>query len=180
LSLSIRDTQAEILAWSTRNFGRPVPIAYDVSSFLGMVEEVGEIAHAVLKMSQNIKGTRAKHEADVIDGIADLIVFTLDFAGRNGLDAESALERVWAKVKQRDFTKDKDLGGLMGHCRACSQATLIDPVTEICAWCHAREKEIETAQSLARSSYSPNCPCWATGPFIWVQGCPDHPRESMT
>jgi NTP pyrophosphatase (non-canonical NTP hydrolase) len=143
MSLSIRDTQAEILAWSTKNFGAKVPIAYDVSSFLGMVEEVGEIAHAILKMSQGIKGTRAKHEADVIDGIADLMVFALDFAGRNGIDAEKALEQVWAKVKQRDFTRDRQVGGLMGHCRACSQATLIDPVTEICAWCREREAAIE-------------------------------------
>jgi hypothetical protein len=24
------------------------------------------------------------------------------------------------------------------------------------------------------------CPCWATGTYIWVEGCEGHPRESMT
>jgi NTP pyrophosphatase (non-canonical NTP hydrolase) len=171
MSVSIRDTQAEILAWSTRNFGARVPIAYDVSSFLGMVEEVGEIAHAVLKMSQGIKGSRAKHEADVIDGIADLMVFTLDFAARNGLDAEKALEQVWAKVKLRDFTQDKQVGGRLGNCRRCRAVRPIDPVTEICAECRELEAEIEACAP---------CPCWKTGTFIWVEGCPGHPRESMT
>jgi NTP pyrophosphatase (non-canonical NTP hydrolase) len=171
MSLSIRETQTEIHAWSTRNFGPVVPIAYDVSSFLGMVEEVGEIAHAILKMSQGIRGTRAKHEADVIDGMADLMVFTLDFAARNGLDAEKALEQVWAKVKQRDFTTDKQLGGSMAHCAACGRGRVCDPVSGLCAECREREAEIE-ATAL--------CPCWKTGQFVWVEGCPGHPRESMT
>ena len=104
MNLSMRDTQAEIFEWSVRNFGNPVEIKYNISSFLGMVEEVGEIAHAILKHAQGIRGTREQHEADVIDGIADLIVFTLDFAARNGIDAERALTDVWAKVKQRNWT----------------------------------------------------------------------------
>lgn len=24
------------------------------------------------------------------------------------------------------------------------------------------------------------CPCWKTGQYVWVEGCPGHPRESMT
>ena len=25
-----------------------------------------------------------------------------------------------------------------------------------------------------------HCPCWATGRYVWVEGCAGHPRESMT
>src|SRR5262245_2028022 len=64
--LNLSRTQAEIYEWSTRNFGNPVEITYNIWSFLGMVEEVGEIAHAILKYSQEIRGTREEHEAAVI------------------------------------------------------------------------------------------------------------------
>lgn len=25
-----------------------------------------------------------------------------------------------------------------------------------------------------------DCLCWATGRYVWVEGCPSHPRESAT
>lgn len=103
----MKEIQDEILEWSTRNFGRPVEIKYDISSFLGMVEEMGEISHAILKMSQGIRGTREKHLEDIKDGIADLLVYLLDFCGRNELNAEQLLIDVWNTVKNRDWTKNK-------------------------------------------------------------------------
>jgi NTP pyrophosphatase (non-canonical NTP hydrolase) len=108
----LRRTQAEISIWSNHNFG-DVPneqIPYRVSSFLGMVEEMGEIAHSILKMTQGIRGDDEKHIEGVKDGIADLLVFLLDFCGRNGMDAENLLSDVWAKVKLRDWNKNKLTG----------------------------------------------------------------------
>jgi NTP pyrophosphatase (non-canonical NTP hydrolase) len=107
-------TQNEITEWSQRNFGE-VPntqIPYRISSFLGMVEEIGELAHAMLKMAQGIRETREEHEEAVKDSIADLLVFTLDFCGRNGMSAEQLLNDVWAKVKLRDWNKNKVTGGV--------------------------------------------------------------------
>jgi NTP pyrophosphatase (non-canonical NTP hydrolase) len=111
--LMLRKTQAEINEWSEHNFGE-VPnsqIPYRISSFLGMVEELGEIAHSILKLTQGIRGDKSKHIEAIEDGIADLMVFLLDFCGRNNMDAESLLERVWAKVKLRDWNKNKLTGG---------------------------------------------------------------------
>lgn len=109
----LKQTQAEIIEWSTRNFGEcpnsTIPLR--ISSFLGMVEEIGELAHHVLKMGQNIRGSREVHLAGVVDSIADLLVFTLDFCARNGMDAEDILSEVWSKVKQRDWKKDSVRGG---------------------------------------------------------------------
>jgi len=105
----MRQVQDEINEWSERNFGK-VPneqIPLRVSSFLGMVEELGELAHAMLKWSQGIRGTPEEHQEAVKDSIADLLVFTLDFCGRNGMDAERLLADVWSKVKQRDWTKNQ-------------------------------------------------------------------------
>lgn len=104
-------TQREIHAWSTRNFGERVEIDYNISSFLGMVEELGEIAHAVLKLSEGIRGTREENLAAIEDGVGDLLIFTLDFCARNGLDAEELLRRTWDQVKQRDWRKSAVDGG---------------------------------------------------------------------
>lgn len=32
---------------------------------------------------------------------------------------------------------------------------------------------------LLKRGISP-CPCWATGKYVWVEGCEGHPRESVT
>lgn len=111
--MSLRQKQEEVLEWSTRNFGE-VPntqIPVRISSFLGMVEEMGEMAHAILKMSEGIRGSTAVHEAKMKDAIGDIIVFLLDFCGRNGLDAQNILHVVWERVKRRDFNADKMYGG---------------------------------------------------------------------
>jgi NTP pyrophosphatase (non-canonical NTP hydrolase) len=108
----LKKTQDEIIEWSHRNFGE-VPnsqIPIRVSSFLGMVEEVGEIAHAILKQAQGIRGTSEEHEEELSDGIADLLVYTLDFCGRNNRNSEELLAKIWAKVKQRDWNKNKKDG----------------------------------------------------------------------
>jgi NTP pyrophosphatase (non-canonical NTP hydrolase) len=109
---TMKETQDEIIEWSHRNFGN-VPneqIPIRISSFLGMVEELGEIAHGILKMGQNIRGTKEEHEEEISDGIADLLVYLLDFCGRNNRDAEELLQKVWDKVKQRDWVKNNKDG----------------------------------------------------------------------
>ena len=103
--------QSEIHSWSTRNFGHNINICFDTSAFLGMVEEIGEIAHAILKLSQGIRGDQSTHVAAIKDGVADLLIFTLDFCARNNLDAESLLSEVWAKVSRRDWKRNPVTGG---------------------------------------------------------------------
>ena len=108
----MKEIQDEIVEWSHRNFGQ-VPndqIPLRISSLLGMVEEMGELAHAVLKWTQGIRGTPEEHQEAIRDSIADLLVFTLDFCGRNGMDAQQLLEDVWPKVKQRDWKNNAVTG----------------------------------------------------------------------
>jgi NTP pyrophosphatase (non-canonical NTP hydrolase) len=105
--MTLSETQKEILEWSHKNFGRvensQIPLR--ISSLLGMVEELGELSHAILKWAQG------EHKIAIQDSIADLLVFTLDFCGRNDMDAEELLNRVWSKVKLRDWNKNKLTGG---------------------------------------------------------------------
>lgn len=118
--VKLKTVQNEIIQWSERNFGdepnEAIPLR--ISSFLGMVEELGEIAHAVLKWTQGIRGTQEEHKLAVEDGVADLLVFTLDFCARNGMDAEELLEAVWAKIKQRDWVKNNQTGDVDGSKQA--------------------------------------------------------------
>ena len=72
---------------------------------------MGEIAHSILKMSQGIRGTREQHISAIQDGIADLLIYTLDFCARNGYDADTLLSEVWERVKHRDWKHDPQTGG---------------------------------------------------------------------
>lgn len=67
--------------WANKNF--PDMTAEDC--LLGMVEEVGELAHAVLKSRQGIRNADKKEEL-VKDAIADIAIFTMDFCNRSGFD----------------------------------------------------------------------------------------------
>jgi hypothetical protein len=40
-----------------------------------------------------------------------------------------------------------------------------------------RQERVDWAREVV---VHPDCPCWATGRYVWVDGCPGHPRESMT
>lgn len=154
----LQAAQADVYAWSSRNFGDPVKIKGDVGQVLRLMAALGKAAHAMLKLSQGIRGTPEEHrsnftsalielqqiatttkvfdtagsvpvnvsaligmieelgetctaalagdKAEVEDGLADLLVYNLDFHARNGLDAEAAFNKTWAKVRERDWKKN--------------------------------------------------------------------------
>lgn len=101
MSITLRQLQDEQKTWVAHNFGaRPV-----LQPFIGMVEELGELAHAILKLWQGIRGSPEELEAEAKDALADLIVFACDYATSRGWDLETLLGDTWAEVKQRDFKK---------------------------------------------------------------------------
>lgn len=102
----IAELQAEHLEWQKYNF----PNQTTEQAFLGMIEEMGELAHAQLKFQQGIRGYFTDGEPDMIlyrndleDGIADLFIFALGWCNGMGIDLESAIEHTWDKVKARDW-----------------------------------------------------------------------------
>jgi NTP pyrophosphatase (non-canonical NTP hydrolase) len=93
--------QEEQRAWSMKNFG-PHPWWH---VFLGMVEEMGELSHAVLKQEQGIRkgeDLRAKE----IDSVGDLVVYLADFCCCRGINLEQTIKDVWSEVKRRDWKKN--------------------------------------------------------------------------
>lgn len=110
---SLRQIQREIAEWSNRNFkdntskhsGQKM---YSTNALLGIVEEVGELSHCVLKRHQGIRGFDSTdyYIAHRDDAVADLLVYLCDFADREGIDLQSCLNQVWAKVQKRDWEKN--------------------------------------------------------------------------
>lgn len=98
---SLAAVQREMPAWQAYNFpGRP---AYQ--PLLGMVEEIGELAHAWLKRAQGIRGTSEEHTAAIEDAIVDALVYSVDLACEEHIDLDVAMAKVWAKVRARDWRK---------------------------------------------------------------------------
>jgi NTP pyrophosphatase (non-canonical NTP hydrolase) len=99
--ISLKQLQKELLVWQGHNFpGRK----WD-KPFMGMVEELGELSHALLKQEQGIRGTSQNHDAAIVDAVADLLVFMADFCNARGINLQTALTDTWAQVRQRDWVR---------------------------------------------------------------------------
>ena len=100
---SIKRVQDELQVWSAHNF----PGRGEDEPLLGIVEEVGELCHAILKRKQGIRGSYEQHSAAIEDALADILIFACDYANSQGIDLEATLERVWdTEVKPRDWRPD--------------------------------------------------------------------------
>lgn len=83
--------QAEQAVWSTNNFGDQP----SRNALLGIVEEMGELAHPLLKRTQGIRNNE-KHDEKIKDAVADIVIYTLDFATRVGINIKQAYETMRA------------------------------------------------------------------------------------
>lgn len=105
--------QEELAPWQERNFGGKAPEpgrAYQC--LLGVVEEVGELAHAQLKHEQKIRGVDAEvFEEKAKDAIGDIVVYLADYCNAQGWDLEAIVADTWDQVRRRDWASDRETGG---------------------------------------------------------------------
>ena len=73
---------------------------YRLSSLIGMWEETAEMLRAMYD----------GNDLEVSDAIGDTAVFFADFCGRNSRSLEDKLNETWAKVKKRDWEKNRLTG----------------------------------------------------------------------
>ena len=59
-------------AWLKHNF----PSSGPDHQLMGIVEEVGELTHAILKSEQKIRGTEQQHEEAMRDAIGDILIYS--------------------------------------------------------------------------------------------------------
>lgn len=93
--------QEEHRVWRDHNF----PVFRETDGLLGVVEEVGELSHAHLKMQQGIRGGEDKFRADAEDAIGDILIFLLSYCNTNGFNLATCVRRAWDEVKDRDWVK---------------------------------------------------------------------------
>ena len=103
--LSLRELQHKAMVWKERNFGKGKPH----QPLLGLAEEVGELAHAHLKIEQGIR-TGEGLEAKRLDAVGDIFIFLMDYCNVNGLDLDECITKTWAEASKRDWLNNKKTG----------------------------------------------------------------------
>lgn len=91
--------QPEIAAWRVKNF----PESGMIHQFMGMVEEMGELSHAILKDQQGIRGAT---ELEAKDAVGDVLIYMINFCSTLGWDLEEILCDTWDQVKHRDWIEN--------------------------------------------------------------------------
>lgn len=97
--------QKQHAAWEAVNF--PESSQNSMHSLVGVVEEVGELAHALLKMDQKIRGTDEEHIAEGKDAVGDIFIYMAGLCNKHGWNMQKCIEKAWIEVANRDWTKNR-------------------------------------------------------------------------
>lgn len=103
--ITLSELQVQVGAWAKRNFGPQAPYR----PLLGVAEEVGELAHAQLKLEQGIR-VGENHKEAIQDAVGDIVIFLADYCERSNISLAGCVENAWNEVKKRDWTKNKHDG----------------------------------------------------------------------
>ena len=75
---------------------------------MGMVEELGELAHARLKFKQKIRGMKKQEfEAAERDALGDILIYMIGYCNARNLDLAEVLNETWDQVSKRNWKKNK-------------------------------------------------------------------------
>lgn len=99
--ISLKQLQEQHKDWEEKNFGK----VSREDSFLGIAEEVGELAHALLKSKQGIR-TNENHDLTIKDAVGDIFIYLVSFCNKMDYDLEKIIDVVWEEVSRRDWNKN--------------------------------------------------------------------------
>jgi NTP pyrophosphatase (non-canonical NTP hydrolase) len=77
---------------------------------MGIVEEIGELSHALLKQEQGIRGTWLDHETAAKDAVGDIVVFLACLCVLRGWDLAAIVDATWSEVRKRDWKARPHVG----------------------------------------------------------------------
>src|SRR5690606_9697949 len=146
--------------WLDHNFpgqtGTEWPGERGWEPLLGVVEEVGELAHAHLKATQGIRGTREELRAEAADAVGDVVIYLLSYCNATGLnlgdcaaDPEKGAARppdpAWAELEleerraRNEADPDNRAARLASgaECLGCGRALPPEDYGETCEDCAA-------------------------------------------
>jgi hypothetical protein len=104
--VTLDQLQERIARW--RNYNFPGHTAWE--QLLGVVEEIGELAHSELKAMQGIRGSKDQHEAAAKDAVGDLVIFLMGYAQVRGWKISECVLAAWNEVKDRNWVQYPDTG----------------------------------------------------------------------
>ena len=96
--------QLDIDEWVKKNFATH-PLHHPL---LGLVEEVGELSHAVLKREQKIR-LNENHDAEIRDAVGDILIYLIDFCNAEAISISNCLQETWGNVKKRDWNEHRTI-----------------------------------------------------------------------
>jgi NTP pyrophosphatase (non-canonical NTP hydrolase) len=120
--------QKQLKEWQDKNFPRSryeqmtkdqlIDFILLMQFTLGMAEEIGEVAHHILKGIQGIReGVDGIDKKEVADGVVDSLIFGQQLLSELKVDAEKEIEEVTEKVLQRNWVKNPESGEKIFHHR---------------------------------------------------------------
>lgn len=110
-ALTFKQLQEEHKTWGAYNFDYQWPDREQAwKPVFGVMEELGELAHAILKQTQGIRGSFQENEIKAQDAIGDITVFLASVCSAMGWDFQELVEKTWNEVKVRDYKKNKNGG----------------------------------------------------------------------
>lgn len=92
----LRQFQYDVDDWHKANF----PQEADESTLV-LVEEVGELARAVIKGRQNVRGGQDRWREEKAKEAGDVLISLLAFCNQNGIDLAAATTVRWKTVGNR-------------------------------------------------------------------------------
>ena len=99
--------QNQLNEWRVANFGKPNAH----HQLMGIVEEVGELSHALLKWEQGIRGyDEAKAKEEMRDSIGDIIIFAMGLCDVYGWNMNEIASQTTAHVLKRDWKANATTG----------------------------------------------------------------------
>ena len=111
---TLREIQVEQHAWSLKNFGPHGPD----DPLDGLIEEFGELHHAVLKRRQGIRGTAEEHDAAERDALGDMAIYALDLLSSVGVKAHVSpfeSELLPVQLRREMLAEIYDISRLLEH-----------------------------------------------------------------
>ena len=106
--MDLAELQRQHREWLAHNFPGQAPH----HGLLGVVEELGELAHAHLKAEQGIRGydDEGKTAAEIRDAVGDIVIYLASYCNTNGIDLGACVREAWEQVSRRDWAAEPETG----------------------------------------------------------------------
>lgn len=132
--------QLDVADWSRKNFGTQQPYR----PLLGVIEEIGELAHAQLKKEQGIR-MNEDHDAKARDAVGDIMIYLMNYCSERGFFIGECLDDAWREVSQRDWKKNP-IQGIVKEKLSCliHGETMTDE--GICPYCYETDQNKKTLE----------------------------------